>query len=240
MLIKQILFFISFSLQIFLFHSCSIDPPKKPRAWTAHKLYVYLNETYLHRYNPNYDKNLQYFIFDPENYCQYEEFDEANNIIQLLYEKYNISIHLYFISHIKDKHNNKSDYAYAEYLDKLEYLIYRDHEGYNDNMTLAAIFFLKDNKMRIRTSRPLSKYISNSEHLIISKKLKKYLKDYNSPKVASLLAKEVMKLYVRKTENQNDNLILMFTTIFIIGLTIFIFLLNKEYPSAQEDKVGHF
>ncbi len=241
MLSQKILFGFLFISQIFLFYSYSVDPPKKPRAWTAHKLYKYLNETYLHKNNPNYDKNIKYFIFDPENYCQYEEFNEANDLIESLYQKYNVSIHLYFISHLKDKrHNNESEYTYAAYLDKLEYLIFRDHVGYNDNMTLAAIFFLKDNRMRIRTSRPLRKYIPNSEALSILNRRKKDLKIYNLPQVATGLIKEVMKTYLRKTENRNENLILMFTIIFIIGLTMLVLLLNKEQPSAQEDKVKAF
>ena len=33
--------------------------PKKPKAWSPDRLYKYLNETYLHPNNPNYEKNIK-------------------------------------------------------------------------------------------------------------------------------------------------------------------------------------
>ena len=76
---------------------------KKPKRWTTRRLYRYLNETYLHKNNPNYDDNIKFMIFDPENYIVYEELEEANGIIKDLYEKYNVSTHVFFISHIRDR-----------------------------------------------------------------------------------------------------------------------------------------
>lgn len=213
---------------------------KKPKSWTTRKLYKYLNETYLHRNNPNYDENLRYMIFDPEYYCKYEEMQEPNDILKELSEKYNFSTHIFFISYIKDKHKGKSDHVYNAFVDRLIYLIYRDHKGYNEKKTLTAVFFIKDKKMIIRTTKELRKIFPDFECLNILNRRKKDLKAENYQEVARGIVKDIYKTYTRKTESPNANLILMFTVILIIGLTMVIFLLSREKSSPNEDKVKLF
>ena len=214
------------------------EPVKKPpKTWTVMKLYKYLNETYLHRNNPNYEKNIRYMIFDPENYCKYEEIEEGINSLQILSEKYNVSTYIFFISYMKEKRKNETDEAYDIYIDKLNYLIYRDHKDYDENMTLTVCFFIKDKKMRIRTPDGLKKIYTNSESLNILNRRKKDLQKNNFNEVAIGVSKDLYKIYTRKTEDANTNIILIFAVIFIIGITMLAFLLTRSQLSEQEDKV---
>lgn len=214
------------------------EPVKKPpKTWTVMKLYKYLNETYLHRNNPNYEKNIRYMIFDPENYCKYEEIEEGINSLQILSEKYNVSTYIFFISYMKEKRKNETDEAYDIYIDKLNYLIYRDHKDYDENMTMTVCFFIKDKKMRIRTPDGLKKIYTNSESLNILNRRKKDLQKNNFNEVAIGVSKDLYKIYTRKTEDANTNIILIFAVIFIIGITMLAFLLTRSQLSEQEDKV---
>ena len=214
------------------------EPVKKPpKTWTVMKLYKYLNETYLHRNNPNYEKNIRYMIFDPENYCKYEVIEEGINSLQILSEKYNVSTYIFFISYMKEKRKNETDEAYDIYIDKLNYLIYRDHKDYDENMTLTVCFFIKDKKMRIRTPDGLKKIYTNSESLNILNRRKKDLQKNNFNEVAIGVSKDLYKIYTRKTEDANTNIILIFAVIFIIGITMLAFLLTRSQLSEQEDKV---
>ena len=213
---------------------------KKPKRWTTRRLYRYLNDTYLHKNNPNYDENIKFMIFDPENYIVYEELEEANNMIKDLYEKYNFSTHIFFISHIRDKHKTKTDQVYSAYVDRLSYLIYREHPGYNDNMTLTAVFFIKDNKMKIRTTKELKKYFSEAEITSMLNKRKRDFYAENYKEVANGIVKDIYKTYTRKVDNPNENLILIFSVMFVIGLSMLVFLLNRESTSPQEERVKFF
>ena len=247
---KTLIFILLFLSQIILINSQDENlemegetekvKPKKPKHWTPQRLYKYLNETYLHPNNPNKDRNIKYFIFDPENYCKYEEMEEAENTLKILAETYNVSTHIFFISHMKDKYHDLSDYVYEAFVDKLDYLIYKDHPDYNENMTLTAVFFLKDLKMRIKTTKQLKKIFGEIESLNILNRRKKDLRAYNYQEVANGFVKDIYKHYLRKTENPHGNLILLFTVIFILGVTMLLFLLNREESSLQEDKVKIF
>ena len=254
MSIKSLLLTILFISQLYLIKTQIEDPDqiddpdeekeqpkeKKPKRWTTRRLYRYLNETYLHKNNPNYDENIKFMIFDPENYIVYEELEGANNMIKDLYEKYNFSTHIFFISHIRDKHKTKTDHVYSAYVDRLSYLIYREHPGYNENMTLTAVFFIKDNKMKIRTTKELRKYFSEAE---ITNMLNKRKKDFNAEnyrEVAYGIVKDIYKTYTRKVDNPNENLILIFTVMFVIGLSMLVFLLNREQASPHEERVKLF
>jgi hypothetical protein len=247
---KTLIFILLFLSQIILINSQDENlemegetekvKPKKPKHWTPQRLYKYLNETYLHPNNPNKDRNIKYFIFDPENYCKYEEMEEAENTLKILAETYNVSTHIFFISHMKDKYHDLSDYVYEAFVDKLDYLIYKDHPDYNENMTLTAVFFLKDLKMRIKTTKQLKKIFGEIESLNILNRRKKDLRANNYQEVANGFVKDIYKHYLRKTENPHGNLILLFTVIFILGVTMLLFLLNREESSLQEDKVKIF
>ena len=247
---KTLIFILLFLSQIILINSQDENlemegetekvKPKKPKHWTPQRLYKYLNETYLHPNNPNKDRNIKYFIFDPENYCKYEEMEEAENTLKILAETYNVSTHIFFISHMKDKYHDLSDYVYEAFVDKLDYLIYKDHPDYNENLTLTAVFFLKDLKMRIKTTKQLKKIFGEIESLNILNRRKKDLRANNYQEVANGFVKDIYKHYLRKTENPHGNLILLFTVIFILGVTMLLFLLNREESSLQEDKVKIF
>ena len=247
---KTLIFILLFLSQIILINSQDENlemegetekvKPKKPKHWTPQRLYKYLNETYLQPNNPNKDRNIKYFIFDPENYCKYEEMEEAENTLKILAETYNVSTHIFFISHMKDKYHDLSDYVYEAFVDKLDYLIYKDHPDYNENMTLTAVFFLKDLKMRIKTTKQLKKIFGEIESLNILNRRKKDLRANNYQEVANGFVKDIYKHYLRKTENPHGNLILLFTVIFILGVTMLLFLLNREESSLQEDKVKIF
>ena len=176
-------------------------------------------------------------IFDPENYCKYEEIEEGINSLQILSEKYNVSTYIFFISYMKEKRKNETDEAYDIYIDKLNYLIYRDHKDYDENMTLTVCFFIKDKKMRIRTPDGLKKIYTNSESLNILNRRKKDLQKNNFNEVAIGVSKDLYKIYTRKTEDANTNIILIFAVIFIIGITMLAFLLTRSQLSEQEDKV---
>ena len=244
---------IIFISQCFLILSSSEDPVTKPKSWEVGNLYKYLNETYLLKNNPNYEKNIRYMIFDPENYCKYGEMEEAYNNMLILYEKYNISTYIFFLSHIKDNHHYKSDEIYESFVDKLNYLIYKDHEDYNENTTLSVVFFIKDRRMRFRTPKNLRKIFTISEALNILNRRKKDLKNNNFQEVANGVAKDIYNVYIRKTEMSYSDLILIyfylyfkrmfFTILLIIGISLLIFLfslLNRKQSSKQEDKVKVF
>ena len=241
---------IIFISQCLLILSSSEDPVTKPKSWEVSNLYKYLNETYLLKNNPSYKKNIGYMIFDPENYCKYGEMEEAYNTMQILFEKYNISTYIFFLSQIKDSHYYKSDEIYESFVDKLNYLIYKDHEDYNENTTLSVAFFIKDRRMRFRTPKKLRKIFTDAEALNILNRRKKDLKNNNFLEVANGVAKDIYNVYIRKTEISYSDLIInyfylyfkrmLFTILFIIGISLLIYLLNRKQSSKQEDKVKVF
>ena len=236
-LFLSIILFIS---KYFLIFSSTEEQIQKPKSWTVMELYQYLNETYLHKNNRNYQKNINYMIFDPETYLKNGEINEAYNTMQTLFEKYNISTYIFFISQINDKHKKESDEVYESFVDKLNYLIYRDHEDYNENMTLTVVFFINDRKMRFRTPQHLRKIYTDSDAMNILNNRKWDLRNSNFKEVANGIAKDIIKTYIRKTEGGHNYRVLIFTIIFIIGITILIYLLNRKQTSKQEDKVKEF
>ena len=90
-------FLFNFIIQIFLIKTSSVDPVNNPKSWTPDTLYKRLKETYLHPNNPNYKRNLQYMLFDPEYYLQDGNLQEAYNAMYTLYERYNVSTHVFII-----------------------------------------------------------------------------------------------------------------------------------------------
>ena len=67
----------------------------------------------------------------------------------------------------------KIDEAYANFVNRLSYLMYKDNEMYNEDMTLTAVFFIKDRKMRIRTTKKLREIITDNDALNILNRRKK-------------------------------------------------------------------
>lgn len=232
------LFLIYFILNFFLIHLSSVDPVNNPKSWTPETLYSRLKETYLHPNNPNYKRNLQYMLFDPEFYLQEGNLQDAYNAMYTLYEKFNVSTHVFFISYMDEKY--KTNEAFAAFVDRLSYLIYNNNDNYNENLTLTAVFFIKDRKMRIRTTKNMRKILTDDDCLNILNRRKKDLKNSNFEEVANGLLMDIFKTYSKNLQNPNGNMILLLTILFIIGMSIFVYLANREQPSVQEDKVKVF
>ena len=227
-----------FIIQIILISSTTIDPKNNPQKWTPDTLYERLKETYLHPNNPNYKQNLQFMLFDPEYYLESLNIQEAYNAMYTLYQRYNVSCHVFFISIMDEKY--KSDEAFAHFVDRLSYLIYNNNDDYNSNMTLTAVFFIHDRKMRIRTTKALRQIITDDDALAILNRRKKDLKNERYADVANGLMLDIYKTYSKNLENPNSNTILFLTILFIIGMAIFVYLANREESSVQEDKVKAF
>ena len=227
-----------FLFQIILISSTTIDPKNNPQKWTPDTLYQRLKETYLHPNNPNYKQNLNFMLFDPEYYLESLDTQDALNAMYTLYEKYNVSCHVFFISIMDEKY--KSDEAFAHFVDRLSYLIYNNNDDYNVNMTLTAVFFIHDRKMRIRTTKALRQIITDDDALAILNRRKRDLKNERYADVANGLMLDIFKTYTRNLESPNKNTILLLTILFIIGMAIFVYLANREQPSEQEDKVKVF
>jgi hypothetical protein len=156
-----------------------------------------------------------------------------------LYDKYNISTHVFFISGMQEKF--KIDEAYANFVNKLSYIMYKDNELYNEEKTITAVFFIKDRKMRIRTTRELREILTDDDALDILNRRKKDLKGNNFQEVANGLIKDILSTYQRNMMyKSSNNEMLLYTILFIVGISIFIFLLSREQPSKNEDKVKVF
>ena len=134
----------------------------------------------------------------------------------------------------------KTDEAYAYFVDRLSYLIYNNNDNYNENATLTAVFFIKDRKMRIRTTKALRQIITDDDALSILNRRKRDLKNENYSEVANGLMMDIFKTYTRNIEGSNNSTILFLTILFIIGVSLLIYLANREQPSQQEDKVKLF
>jgi hypothetical protein len=211
---------------------------KKPKAWSPERLYKYLNETYLHPNNPNYEKNIKYMLFDPEFYVQDTDIQEAENGIQELSDKYNVSLHIFLISKLRSR--NKTEEEYTNFVERLSNLIKSEHKGYNDNLTLTAVFFIKDEKTKVKITPQLKKRFSDSDIANLIHRRKKDLLENNYQGVANGFVKEIFKIYQRKIDNPNMMVVLFYTILFIIGLTIVVFFLNRESISEQEYKIKGF
>ena len=234
----NLIFVFCFLFQIILISSSTIDPKNNPQKWTPDTLYARLNETYLHPNNPNYRQNLNFMLFDPEFYLESLNTQDSLNAMYTLYEKYNVSCHVFFISIMDEKY--KSDEAFAHFVDRLSYLIYNNNDDYNVNLTLTAVFFIHDRKMRIRTTKALRQIITDDDALAILNRRKKDLKNERYADVANGLMLDIFKTYTRNLESPSKTTMLALTTLFIIGMTIFVYLANREQPSIQEDKVKEF
>ena len=239
MAIKLIVFLLYFIALFTIVYSSSLDPVNNPKFWTVDELYQSLKYSLLNPNHPNYAQNIKYLIHDPEFYLAHADLREAYNGMYTLYDKYNISTHVFFISGMNEKY--KIDEAYANFVNKLSYIMYKDNELYNEEKTITAVFFIKDRKMRIRTTRELRDILTDDDALDILNRRKKDLKGNNFQEVANGLIKDILSTYQRNLMYKNNNSeMLLYTILFIIGVSIFIFLLSREQPSKNEDKVKVF
>ena len=232
------IFVFCFIIQIILISSTTLDPKNHPQKWTPDTLNKKLKETYLHPNNPNYKQNLHFMLFDPEFYFESLNIQEAYNAMYTLYEKYKVSCHIFFISLMDEKY--KTDEAFAHFVDRLSYLIYNNNDDYNKNMTLTAVFFIHDRKMRIRTTRALRQIITDDDALAILNRRKRDLKNERYADVVNGLMLDIFKTYTKNIEGPSNSTILLLTILFIVGMGIFFYLANREQSSAQEDKVKSF
>ena len=118
---KFFFFILHFVLQITIIYSSSEDPVVYPETWTPETLYDYVTKTFLNPMNPRLSINMNHMIVDPERYLQYADLQDANNYMDILYEKYNISSHIFFISHMENKF--QLDEEIAAFVSKLSYLL---------------------------------------------------------------------------------------------------------------------
>ena len=229
-----------FSLLFFIYAS-SEDPVINPKEWTPESLYKYVSQTFLNQHNLRLQQNFNHMIVDPENYLQYADLGYANQYMDILYNKYNISSHIFFISNMKSKF--KLNEEIPEFVSKLSYLMYKNYDEYDEIMTLTAVFFIKDRKMRIQTSRNLREIISDYDSFHILNRRKIDLKKHNYQEVVNGLIKDIYNTFKSRIENNNesfDNNLLTYTIIFIVIIAILLFLFNQEKPSKQEDKMKVF
>ena len=227
---------------IFIFSS-SEDPVIGGQKWTPESLYQYVSNTFLNPNNPRLPKNIEHMIVDPDNYLQYADLRDADQYMNLLYGEYNISTHIFFISEMKSKF--KLDEEIAEFVSKLSYNLYKNYVIYDEKMTLTAVFFIKDRKMRIRTCKNLREILTDYDCLNILNRRKSDLRENNFQEVANGLIKDIYYTYKRKlqykdSDNEYDNFIVLGTILFIIALTVICSLMIKEKTSKQEDKVKVF
>ena len=131
------IFLLYFIAKISIVFPSSLDPVNDPKSWTEDDLYKNLRNTLLNRNNPDYFKNIKYFIYDPEFYLSHQNLRKAYDTMYTLYDKYHISTHVFFISHMKGK------YDIANFVNKLSYIIYKDNEIYNEKRTITVVFFIK-------------------------------------------------------------------------------------------------
>ena len=230
------------SQSIFIFSS-SEDPVIHGQKWTPESLYQHVSNTYLNPNNPRLPKNMEHMIVDPENYLQYADLRDANQYMNLLYENYNMSTHVFFVSEMQSKF--KLDEEIPEFVSKLSYYMYKNYAIYDEKMTLTAVFFIKDRKMRIRTSKNLREILTDYDCLNILNRRKNDLRDNNFQEVANGLMKDIYYTYKRKLEykdsdHEYDNFLVLGTILFIIVIAVIFSLMNKEKTSKQEDKVKVF
>ena len=187
---------------IFIFSS-SEDPVIGGQKWTPESLYQYVSNTFLNPNNPSLPKNIEHMIVDPENYLQYADLRDADQYMNLLYGEYNISTHIFFISEMKSKF--KLDEEIAEFVSKLSYNLYKNYVIYDEKMTLTAVFFIKDRKMRIRTSKNLREILTDYDCLNILNRRKSDLRENNFQEVANGLIKDIYYTYKRKLQYKDSD-----------------------------------
>ena len=120
---KFILFILFFISQIIFIYSSSEDPVYYGQIWTPETLYDYVSKTFLNPNNPRLASNINYMIVDPERYLEYADLKEAYQYMDILYGKYNISSHIFFISSMQNKF--KLDEEIASFVSKLSCLFYK-------------------------------------------------------------------------------------------------------------------
>ena len=228
------IFLLYFIAKISIVFPSSLDPVNDPKSWTEDDLYKNLRNTLLNRNNPDYFKNIKYFIYDPEFYLSHMNLRKAYDTMYTLYDKYHISTHVFFISHMKGK------YDIANFVNKLSYIIYKDNEMYNEKRTITVVFFIKDRKMRIRTPSELRGIISDNDALDILNNQKKALKGNNFQEVANGLIQDILSKYEENKDKQNTGMVLFCTILLIIGITIVIIYKKEKTFRNHEDKVTVF
>ena len=242
-MVKKFVIISIFFLSLFSFiYSSSEDPVINPIEWTPESLYKYVSNTFLNPNNPGLQQNMKHMIVDPENYLQYADLRDAYKYMDYLYDNFNISSHIFFISNMKSKF--KLDEEIAEFVSKLSYYLYKTYDEYDEKMTLTTVFFIKDRKMRTRTSKNLREILSDYDCLNILNRRKNDLKNNNFQEVANGLVKDIYNTYKKRINSHEseseDNAIIFYTIIFIVVIAIVIIVLNQEKPSQQEDKVKVF
>ena len=125
---------------------------KKIKKWEPDLLYEYTKKYYLNN-NKEKNENLKHMIVDPENYLINDNISDIEKGMKLLYDKFNINNYIFIISNITMRpYRNKSKEIDPEkemdlFLSKFNYIMYRENNFYEDNMTLMCIIFIDEAKI---------------------------------------------------------------------------------------------
>jgi hypothetical protein len=149
-------------------------------------------------------------IVDPENYLNYSDLTKIYQIIEMLYDKLKINSYIFLISHMEISSYKLKQEEYINmkleterFLSKFNYIMYRDNSFYEDNMTLTAIFFLKDKEIRVRTGRSLRKIIQDKDASNIINRRNEDLIEENYDRVVYEFVKEIYDTYISNYELYN-------------------------------------
>ena len=212
-------------------------------SWTPELLYNYTKEAYLSSDNPNKNINLKYMILDPEHYLKKGQIEIIENKLKNLYEKINITIFISLISHIdldQEKNNDIND-KIKRFVSYFNYLIYKHHNNYTDEMSLSTVFFIKDRKMRMRTGKLLRNIINDNIALDILNKRKDDLRKKDYFKVIDGLIDDIIKEYTNTNYFKRIKDKISITIWISIFLGLFLYnKINCNPESSKEKKIKEF
>ena len=213
---KEVYFLIFFSLFIIQGKTVyeGID------TWSPELLYEYAKKNYLSSNNIENISNIKYMLVDPENYLKNKDLSSINQKMELLYDKFNISIFIILISHLQLNKDKKSTLSseIERFTSYFNYMIYKEDQFYNDNFALTTSFFIKDRKMRMRTGRRVKEVITDDEALNLLRRRKNDLREENYYDVVDNLLDDIYQIledeliyhknYFQKNKNKIIALIL--------------------------------
>jgi len=248
--------FITFNFSFIFVESDTLDKESESSTqeiWDPDSLYNYTKINFLDSNNPNKTSNLKHMIVDPENYLNVSDITKIYQIMEMLYDKLKINSYIFLISHMEISSYKLKQEEYINmkleterFLSKFNYMMYRDNSFYEDNMTLTVIFFLKDKEIRVRTGRSLRKIIQDKDALNIINMRNEDLIEENYDKVVYEFVNDIYNTYISNFELYNSFLYknkekIFFSIIFlIIGIILYIYIINYVPESEREDKIKEF
>lgn len=214
--------------------------------WEPDTLYDYTKDYFLSDSNPYKSTNLKHMIVDPENYLEGEDLEEINLKMSVLFDEFKINNYIFIMTQMKSRKKKYDDMEYEKFISKFNYIMLRDNNYFEDNMTLTTFIFTTNNKIKIKTGRALHAFISKKD---ISKIVNILKLDIENKKYFSLLQKLVNNIIDTYIENEryfnsfyykNRKNIFIFGSIlviFIISLSAYI---NYVPEGIREQKIESF